>query len=347
MKKLPLLVLALVLLPILSLVTWQVMGIRSVKTSGKSVPNSDLHTATRSSGRLVNQEKIEKDQVHLPAPVFVPLIDRSESTTAEQCIVEPKKQNSKDSKDLQIEPVQETFAKHINAEDPFVPSASNAALNPSPEHNAAKEQAHNKNLVPIAVIDPERLLASSPLRPSQPSDLYDGKGTFKKDDERLRFDCRNDYVALMDNLSLGGGDNITMSFEVEFDQAKKTDIPPDLTVFWGANPNAEYHGPIKGSWSGYELKLGGPGRNTLAHKLGGHDLNERAALKNEFKNNVPYNVEIEKKNGKLTLKIDGQTVYEAPATGNELSAVGERKGFGLVFWHTAGWIGPIRIKSNG
>jgi hypothetical protein len=95
------------------------------------------------------------------------------------------------------------------------------------------------------------------------------------------------------------------------------------------------------------LKLGGPGRNSLVHKLGGHDINDRASLKNEFKNNVPYNVEIEKKNGKLTLKIDGQSVYEVPATGEELAPVGERKGFGLAFWHTAGWVGPIRIKSNG
>ena len=48
--------------------------------------------------------------------------------------------------------------------------------------------------------------------------------------------------------------------------------------------------------------------------------------------------------GVLGSELIGQTLRADPQAGRHGPFTGDGRGFGLMFWHTAGWIGPIRIE---
>ena len=200
----------------------------------------------------------------------------------------------------------------------------------------------NGEPVTIADFDSKRLAKMKP-RHNKRHTKFDQKGAVKEDGERLRFDGDNDFFSIYDNLELGDHKNIDLSFELEFDRKSKSERS-DLTVFWGAEDRQHSYGRgnISSAWTGYELKLGGPGINHVAYKHGGHDLTSRGSTPETFEPGKKYKIEIEQRDGDITLKIDGDTVYER----NAIPRTGERAGFGLLFYQASGWVGPVKISTS-
>ncbi len=198
--------------------------------------------------------------------------------------------------------------------------------------------------VPVAEIDVDRLLALEPLRPSADSRHADGNGRFSKDGERMRFDAEGDWLSLMDRLSIPGNGDVEIAFEIEFDATAEG--KPDVTAFWNAGPHeSRGNGPITGSWSGYEMKLGGPGRDEMAFKEGGWAIvRDRQPV---FTQGVAHQVEIRQQGGRVSVTVDGNPVLQAvdPDPGKQTWSGDQQRGFGLMFWHTSGWVGPIQIRT--
>ena len=198
--------------------------------------------------------------------------------------------------------------------------------------------------VPVAEIDVDRLLALEPLRPSADERVADGNGRFSKDGERMRFDAEGDWLSLMDRLTIPGNGDVEIAFEIEFDATPEG--RPDVTAFWGAGPHeSRGNGPITGSWSGYELKLGGPGRDEMAYKEGGWAIvRDRQPV---FTQGTAHQVEIRQQGGRMSVTVDGNAVLQAvdPDPGAQTWSGDQQRGFGLMFWHTSGWVGPIQIRT--
>ena len=142
-----------------------------------------------------------------------------------------------------------------------------------PAHGpGAHPKQYNYNGTIIATIDPDRLLQ---VKPTHGRTRHKGEDAeFSKEDERLRFDSAEDWASLSDRLAIPSDGDVQISFEVEFDPQENADMPAgDITVFWGAG--GEGNNRRQGnshSWTGYELKLGSPNRETLAYKFEGHDI---------------------------------------------------------------------------
>jgi hypothetical protein len=195
----------------------------------------------------------------------------------------------------------------------------------------------NGEKVTIADFDSGRLAQMTPRRNPPHRNRHAMNGTVSEDEERLRFDSDDDYFSIFDNLSLGEHKNVDLSFELEFDP-ESTAERSDLTVFWGAR-DGEQH---RNAWSGYEVKLGGPGINHVAYKYGGRDLVPRGQQTQEFQPGQRYQIDIEQRDGDVTVKVDGGVVFQADAKARG----GQRNGFGLLFYQASGWVGPVQISTD-
>ena len=206
---------------------------------------------------------------------------------------------------------------------------------------------YNYNGTLIATIDPDRLLQ---VKPTFGRSGHKGKdASFEKADERLRFDSSEDWASLSDRLAIPNEGDVQISFEVEFDQQANAEMPAgDITVFWGAGGKGTNRRQGNShSWTGYELKLGSPDREALAYKFCGHAI-ERIYDKTLFTPGQTHEVEITQEQGRMVLRVDGEIVLEQEDPqirhGIERDLKDDGRTFGLMFYHAAGYIGPITIR---
>ena len=98
----------------------------------------------------------------------------------------------------------------------------------------------------------------------------------------------------------------------------------------------------RNAWSGYEVKLGGPGLNHVAYKYRGRDLVPRGQQAQEFQPGQRYQVDIEQRDGDVTVKIDGTVVFAAEGRASTAIAMA----LVCYSYQASGWVGPVQISTD-
>ena len=118
----------------------------------------------------------------------------------------------------------------------------------------------------------------------------------------------------------------------------------DLTLFFGANDRDDR---FQQSWSGYEVKFGGPGLTHQVVKRYGRRLAE-AAEPIELAPGEPYHLTVERVDERVRVLVNDQVVVDIIDNDPIGDGAGEERGtVGMLLWHMDGQVDNFSVSQPG